>query len=36
VACHALGDDVVVFDDENLGHPVNHATSPGCRRVNDW
>jgi hypothetical protein len=35
VARHPLGDHVVVLDDQNLRHRVNHAARAGCRRVID-
>ena len=35
VARHALGDHVVVLDDQDLRHPVHHASRTGSREVKD-
>jgi hypothetical protein len=36
VTRHALGDHLVVLDDQDLRHRLNHATPRRCRRVNGW
>jgi hypothetical protein len=39
VAGHALGDDVVVLDDQDLRHGViieSRGSATGLRRVNGW